>query len=288
MDNLGKQSLDGCRTAIMAALRKSTGLESSPINKRKRKPTLSYARLSVVTLCLGSFLVSQTFADQGCDCGEASTCSSCSACGSTPRIRGLGNGLLDYLDKATGNFEFNLFRLRSSNGSCDSTCSEACDGFQGGLGCSTEACGCGKSQNSMSRNFSETMSSVESHPALRADRLELDRYQAPRSAELSPIPMPIPDPVASPPSNPSHPVPVNKKQGNPFLDEARSTRSTFKTPEVVVKSFKKTSVKAAPHSRYQAPPTSILAKKLENDTGDHVVTAGAIENDSKSKVQFAK
>ncbi|MDZ4853016.1 MAG: hypothetical protein SGI77_27325 [Pirellulaceae bacterium] len=136
----------------------------------------------------------------------------------TLKIKGLGNGLLDYLDKATPCFEINLFHSRSSCLSCDS---KSCDSLPEN---SRGTCTCSACMNGNSM-LEESTIEFESSPMSSARPLysgssEYFQSDATNTIEAPLVPVPTPDPIASPPS--SHPTkaPAKVKPGNPFLDEA--------------------------------------------------------------------
>ena len=222
MDSMIMKTLAQWRTSLSLASRQDSGTLSSRKRALKRTDTHSFIKLTAASLFLGAVPTLAAIADDGCNCGCQTGCTTCSE----PAKRAiLGNGLLDFLDKFTSRGEGNCFRSQSSTGSaatsCESGCSSSCDGLGTGIeisGFTTNSSGTSDSMNSHSS------SSVHS---MDAGQMHIDNARSHGSANPSPVPMPIPDPIASPPSMPNHapPLPTNVKPGNPFLDEARSKPS---------------------------------------------------------------
>jgi hypothetical protein len=177
-----------------------------------------YARPFLVAACLGNIPAHYAVAGCGCNDQEQAPCTTCEPCAETPRLCGLGNGLLDYLDKASGRFESHLFSLRRSGRTCDSQCSPSCDVLAGG-GSSAMMTDSGYETSGLSDQHyaSPSQPSSESWHSSQSDSSE--------TFNESPVPVPVPDPVASPPMSSPTPMPVPKRAGNPFTDEVRSFRT---------------------------------------------------------------
>ncbi len=194
--------------------RRKTGLQ--------RSVARNCLRLTLAMLCVSGVQSNLVWANDGGGCDSQACCSTCKH---TKPHSILGNGLLDYLNKATGPIGPDFYRSRGSKCSCDSGCDQSCDSCGSGFEISNASSTASGSFGSMSHTHSGSVSnSQHSHDVGHPSP---DNYSSGQSPSFSPVPMPIPDPIASPPTKQIHTPqsPEKGKPGNPFLDEARNTAS---------------------------------------------------------------
>ena len=265
--------------------------------------TRKYAKLTIAALCLGCIPNHYVSADCGCsDCGAAA-CSTCDTGCATPRICGLGNGLLDYLDKASGRMEANFFRLRGCRCSTASNCDTGCDGCGGEMDLSSMAGEIYESPGSLSQNHSGHSHQHSSQPSYGSGHSNFNHNGSNESLNESPVPMPmpIPDPIASPPSSLQPSIPAPRKPGNPFMDEARfhlkddfvapirtASSSSKMTVAKMELSVAKIDVKPVPKHLLRPKSIDKLIDGTENLVDSQVIPAASTQHTQALQVQFAR
>ncbi len=307
MNRLSNQSRTSCFSfhAILSPVHRAESCRE--FRNTLRKLSIRSARLFFVAVCLGNTAARN--ADAGCGCsdrGEAS-CTTCETCAETPRLCGLGNGLLDYLDRASGRFESSLFRPRLTGCSCDSKGGSACDSFDGGAG------------SSILNDEGQQYSIIQHHtPPSHAHPESWQPSQSNSSGNswggnssgtIYHSPVPIPDPMSSPPMSSPVPEPI-PRAGNPFTDEARSLRKydDLETPPKIVYSlrssstptfgsiqgdFAKVDVKPVPKHllRGRSVEKALDSQEIDRQIQampSEVIPAASVSPTSSSKIQFAR
>ena len=225
MDNMLMKTLTLWQKTLASATLVNIGLLSSRKRDLQRSVARNCMRLTLATLCVTGVQSNLLWGNDGCSCDSQARFSTCKH---TKPHSILGNGLLDYLNKATGPIGPDFYRSRSSRASCDSGCDQGCDGCGSGFKISNVSSSSSGNFGSMSQNHSG--STPNSQHSYDAEHSHLDNYSSGHSSNMSPVPMPIPDPIASPPTKQiqAPPSPGKNGPGNPFLDEARNTPSPVK------------------------------------------------------------
>ncbi len=270
------------------------GSLSNPLRMTAQGVIRGYASFAVVAAVLGGFVPRCVSAGCGCNDCAAQATGTCDTCTETPRICGLGNGLLDYLDKASGRFENHFFRLRGSACSCASKCDASCDGID----CGTE--GFSTLSDSGYESHGSIMQYNASPSHSHSEPLQHRHGGSSGSLNESPVPEPIPDPIASPPLN----APSPRKLGNPFTDEARSVpQEEIVAPVKVTYSLRslgsqelslaRVDVKPVPKHLLRGRSNAEIMKPHDADgqlgpVQSEVITAGSIVPSTSRKGQFAR
>ncbi len=248
--------------------------------------TRNYLSLAIAAFCLGNVPASNAAAGCGCsDCNEVS-CSTGNPCAVSPRICGLGNGLLDCLNKASGRVEASFFRLCANKCVCSSKCDATCDGY-----------------NNSSDFSSMDGESYESYEAVTQQRVS-PSHGSGSSGSFNESPVPIPDPIASPPSDVPSTAPSPKKLGNPFMDEARySPKEEFVAPikaAIPARSSTNYELSIAKVDVKPVPKHLLRGRSVEKALDVHlddgqvdtaqsqVITAGSLQPTVPLRIQFAR